>query len=60
MNNKIKLIIDYNPIGDYEGTEFYFYTWSELFRFITMASETPGHSYLIEDFANLKTGEIDA
>lgn len=50
-----KLIIDYEPFNDFEGSAFYFDNFDEIFEFIKIASKNSFHSYYIEDFASNNT-----
>lgn len=53
----MKLIIDYYPYDDFEGSAFYFDTLEEIFEFIKLASKNSYHTYLIEDIEDKKDND---
>lgn len=55
---KKKLIIDFEPFADFEGSIFYFDNFDETFEFIKIASKNSTHSYYIQDFKSNNTDNI--
>ena len=53
----MKLIIDYHPYQDFEGSIFHFDTLDEVFEFIRLASKNSYHTYLIEDTEDKKEND---